>query len=420
MRNKALSAAWRAAFVALVLPVVPAAGQPGDTAITETTVHRDPVTKAGLAGRCQIGPGLGSTLLVPFFEVDLTDTNGPTTLISVNNGYASPTLTRLVMWTDWGIPTLAFDIYLEGFDVQTISVRNLFDGQIPATGIGVDLSGFPFCVSLPPSHANPALTPGEIQQLVTAHTGVAGHIDGLCYGAAYGDQVARGFITVDVVDECSGLEGFDPLYTPANTTYPYFAEGGGPSGIAIVENRLWGDVVYVDFTNNFAQGSEAVSIWADDAEFPGTGVYTFYGRHSGWDGRDERVPLPWRWDQRFLNGGVFAGGADLIVFHSPDHFSASPTACGSAPAWWPQATNVASLDEEASNLTSYPDNLFGLVTQRVPISSLAPPYDFGWVQIDSLQGQMWVQPSLSAMGRLSAGFNGFPVGFRCEESPPVR
>ena len=40
------------------------------------------------------------------------------------------------MWTDWGIPTMAFDIYLKGFDVQTINVRSLLDGLVPVTGVG--------------------------------------------------------------------------------------------------------------------------------------------------------------------------------------------------------------------------------------------------------------------------------------------
>ena len=35
--------------------------------------------------RCQVGPGLGSSLLIPYFEVNLDDPSGITTLISVNN-----------------------------------------------------------------------------------------------------------------------------------------------------------------------------------------------------------------------------------------------------------------------------------------------------------------------------------------------
>ncbi|MCU0305602.1 MAG: hypothetical protein MUC56_16225 [Thermoanaerobaculales bacterium] len=390
-----------------------------ETAVAAVAAVAEPPapTKAGWAGVCQIGPGLASTLLVPYFEVDLTSPIGLTTLISVNSGLSGRSLARLVVWTDWGVPTLAFDIFLEPFDVQTINVRSLFLGEVPATGVGVDLSAFPFCESLPPTYANPALTAGQVEQLRTAHTGQPGHIDGLCYGADHGDQRARGFITVDVVDECSGLEGFEPMFTPVNTTYPYFADGGGSGGIAIADNRLWGDVIYIDDANNFAQATEAVALWADDAEFPGADVFTFYGRHSGWDGRDERVPLPWRWDQRFLNGGPFAGGADLIVFQQPDSAEADPVSCGSTPSWYPLETSVATIDEDAGNILTFGTEIFPLATQRVPISTIGPPYDFGWVQIEASLRQMWVLPSLSAGGRFSAGFNGFPVNFLCSESP---
>ena len=396
-----------------------AAAETGGTAFDPGDDNVAPQTKAGRAGICQIGPGLGSTLLFPYVEVDLADTNGVSTLISVNNGFGSETLVRLVMWTDWGIPTLAFDIYLKGFDVQTINVRDLFDGNVPVTGIGTDLSAFPFCDVMPPTYSSPALTAGEIAHLRTAHTGQFGHIDGLCYGANHGDHLARGFITADVVDECSDVEGFEPNYTPANISYPYFMEGGGGLGIAIIDNRLWGDVIYVDFNNDFAQGSEAVSLWADPADFTGSNVFTFYGRHSGNDGRDERVPLPYRWDQRFLNGGAFAGGADLIVFQQPAHFVSSAISCLDTPSWWPLETGVTTLDEDADNLEVFPDNIFNLVTQRVPISAIGPSYDFGWVQVQTNQRQMWIQPSLSAMGRFSAGFNGFPVEFLCDKTPPV-
>ena len=95
-------------------------------------------------GDCMIGPALGSTLLVPYFEVDLDDPNGVTTILSINNGRNDPALVRVVLWTDWGVPTLAFDVYLLGFDVQPINVRTIFAGNVPSTGEGADLSGFEF------------------------------------------------------------------------------------------------------------------------------------------------------------------------------------------------------------------------------------------------------------------------------------
>jgi hypothetical protein len=69
------------------------------------------------------------TLLLPYFEVNLGNPIGMTTVFSiVNSGdfgtspssgpsAASAAIAHVTLWTDLGIPTFAFDIYLTGFDV---------------------------------------------------------------------------------------------------------------------------------------------------------------------------------------------------------------------------------------------------------------------------------------------------------------
>ncbi len=397
----------RAGGLALVLPLVL-----GAFLLAPAPVHAQP-----RAGDCVIGPGLAATLLVPYIEVELDTFNGKTTLISISNGMSTTALVRVVLWTDWAVPTLAFDVYLTGFDVQTINFRDVFNGVIPSTGSGVDLSAYPFCGTLTPYHPNPALTANEIAQLRAFHTGDLGPLDPGCAGEAYGDGLARGYVTVDVVDECSGVEAVDPVFTPANTTYPYFVDGGGAAGIATTENVLWGDVLYVDASRNFAQGMEAVGLWADPTLFSGTNIFTFYGRYSGWDGRDDRVPLPYRWDQRFLNGGPFSGGANLIVWRDTEVAAASPVSCLSEPSWKPLQATCGCMDEDAGNYYGVSQNAFPLATQRVDVSSLAIPYAFGWIQIDSHVSQMWVQSTLTAESRYSATMNGTPVEFLCNRTP---
>lgn len=370
-------------------------------------------------GDCTIGPGVAATLLIPYFEVNTVNPLRQTTLFSVNNGFAEPTLARVVLWTDWGVPTLAFDVYLEGFDVQTINLRDVFNGNIPSTGEGADLSGFPFCGGpLSPIHANPVLTTLERQQLAADHTGVIGPMGGLCAGENHGDEIARGYITADVVDECSGVESGNPIFTPDNTLYPYFADGGGPGGIAITDNVLWGDVLYVNTDGGFAQASEAVAIWADPGLFSGTDINTFYGRYSGWDGRDDRVPLAWLWDQRFLNGGPFAGGANLIVWRDTGSPAASRVSCAGGPPWRPLLGLLSSLDENAANLFTSAATEIDLATQRVDVSAFGIPYSFGWIQIDTFPRQTWVEATLTAAGLYSATFNGTPVQSVCGLSPP--
>ena len=366
------------------------------------------------AGACVIGPGLASTLLIPYVEVDLAHPFNVTTLLSLNNGLGDAALARVVLWTDWGIPTLAFDVYLDGFDVQTINLRDLFSGNVPSTGDGANLSGFAGCDVNPPSHPNPALSVSQQSQLAAYHTGVGGPLDAHCAGQDHGDQIARGYLTVDVVHACNGIEGpVAPVHTPADTATPYF-DDGADGGTALDTNRLWGDVLYVDTDNAAAQGNEAVALWADPTLFNDTAIYTFYGRFTGWDGRDDRVPLPYLWDQRFVNGGPFAGGADLIVWRDTEEADPAPIDCGGEPAWYPllTSTNIA-LDESAGNLMDFGTDKFPLATQRVDVGALGIPYSFGLIQIGTAPGQSWVQPTLGAAGLYSASWNGTPVEFTC-------
>ncbi|MEM7586491.1 MAG: hypothetical protein AAF560_24090 [Acidobacteriota bacterium] len=384
--------------------------------LISTAASAQPLGSAG----CYIGPGLAATLLFPYFEVDLGDPLGVGTLLAINNGFNAPTLARFVMWTDWGVPTLAFDLYLPPFDVETINVGDLFNGTIPSTGEGVNLAGFDGCDTDPPSHNNPVLSADDQAQLVADHLGQVGPFSATCAGSTQGDQIARGYITVDVVRRCSGVEPGDPTTTPANTALPYFTDGGGAPGVATTSNILWGDVIYVDANNSSAQGSEALPIWASPGRFAGTDIFTFYGRFSNWDGRDDRVPLPGIWNQRYLNGGPFAGGADLIVWRDPTTTTARAS-CGLNPAPFPLEDVTVARDLEGNSANIGMGTSFPLATQRVSIDSLGVPFTFGYLQVetslDIVPGQAWIQPSLSASNLFSANFNGTPVGFLCAEDP---
>src|SRR5215510_11680777 len=66
-----------------------------------------------------------ATLLLPYFEVDLDNPSGVTTLFSINNASASATLAHVVIWSTWSIPVIDWDVYLTGFDIQTINMRDI-------------------------------------------------------------------------------------------------------------------------------------------------------------------------------------------------------------------------------------------------------------------------------------------------------
>lgn len=379
---------------------------------------------------CQFGTRLASTLLIPYFEVDPADPAGLTTLFSVTNEANVPTLVRVILWTDWGMPTLGFDVYLERFDVQTFNLRDLFLGNLPSTGQGSPgLDDFPGCDALesPPFHLNPALNANQQAQLLGWHRGTGGPLDPKCAGENHGDSLARGYITVDVVDQCSG-ERFGKTATPAAASY--FVEGGGSAGTAIAANRIWGDFLIVDPANDFAQGSQAVGIWADPARF-GPPEFTFYGRFHSYDAQDERAPLPTLWASRFLQGGAFTGGTELVVWRDVGTPEADAIPCGGEPSWHPLPQGFVTARDESASEASRVDvgdgkpNLFPLATQKVPASDFGLPYAFGRVQMGLGDGpfltnprQAWVQTLISASGRFSVGFDARAIDELCDEAAP--
>jgi hypothetical protein len=113
-----------------------------------------------------------ATLLLPYFEVDIDNPEGVTTLFSINNASAAAVLAHVTVWSDQSIPVLDFDVYLTGFDVQTINLRDIFvDGRLPITAsdgqdpkdtispqgpVSQDIN-FASCSSLP--YGDPAISP---------------------------------------------------------------------------------------------------------------------------------------------------------------------------------------------------------------------------------------------------------------------
>jgi hypothetical protein len=404
------------------------------------------------AAQCTIDAVPAATLLLPYFEVDFNDDNGVTTLFSINNASASATVAHVTLWTDESIPTLDFDIYLTGYDVQTINIRDIFRGNLPVTAsAGQDPTdtispkgpfsqdiNFATCSAFP--YTNPVLEDILLQHVQAAHTGELSELYGGCLGARYGDGIARGYITVDVTNACS-------------TEFPdapgYFSPGGG--GTAGDRNILWGDYFYVDVANNYAQGEDLVHIEA----FPGgfaPGDYTFYGRYLGGTGIDDREPLGTTWATRYVQAGVFDGGTDLVVWRDSLR-TASPTShsCSSYFSWVPlPQTEVVGFDEQEQAtllcLTTGPPvspplpgtrTCFPWETGRYSIGASSnvpsadptnPPYDFGWLYLnlnftyagspylDQNIAQSWVVTLMKASGRFSVGMDAIPLSSACSDS----
>src|SRR5438309_6058164 len=73
---------------------------------------------------CDIKVGPAATLLLPYFEVDLAATGEQTTLFTITNVSRYPQIAHVTIWTDWAFPVLNFNIFLVGYDVQSINLKD--------------------------------------------------------------------------------------------------------------------------------------------------------------------------------------------------------------------------------------------------------------------------------------------------------
>src|SRR5262245_5998829 len=89
---------------------------------------------AATATICSIDTVPAATLLLPYFEVDLNNPNGLTTLFSINNASEEAALVHVVIWSDLSVAVLDFNLYLTGYDVQTVNLRDIIvNGNLPQT-----------------------------------------------------------------------------------------------------------------------------------------------------------------------------------------------------------------------------------------------------------------------------------------------
>ena len=317
-------------------------------------------------------------------------------------------------------------------------MRDIFNGVLPQTapdnafsnlGEFSDPHAAPGCAGDDLPVGNPGAD--IIQLLEQAHTGEAvNFFGGACAGSPQGDGIARGYITVDQVDACS-------IQFP--NTPGYF------DNIAGFDDILWGDYFYVDPANNFAQGETLVHIEAYDLDDDSDGGeiafapgdYTFYGRYVGFDGSDQREPLPSTFAARFLDGGIFTGGTDFLCWRD-SKADPSPVACGSGPpSPMPLGQNQVVIFDEEENPNTVEDTkispapeqqqnlLCPIEAQRTEIGgpSFPVPYDFGWIyaNLNTTTGaavdpyaQAWITPVMDADGRFSVGFDAIQLNSLCE------
>jgi hypothetical protein len=377
-----------------------------------------------------------ATLLLPYFEVDLANPAGANTLFTVNNASATAVLAHVTLWSTMHVPVYAFNVYLTGYDAQPMYVRDLLSGVLPQTAsAGQDPTdtispkgtfsqdiNFASCNGQLPQGALAQATVDHIRAALTgAPSALAG---GMCASKSDGTRVARGYITVDTVNNCT---------TRLPSDAGYFGPGG--TGDATNQNTLWGDAVYTNHLGGqeVGDGSPLVHIRADAVD-PATstpGRYTFYGRLVSWTAADNREPLSTNFVVRYSNGGNFPS-TSLSVWRDAK-VNQTYFACAGNPSWYPLGQEgLTFFDEQESPFIQQgipfapQPPVSGLLpfpagAQRVTMGSadLPAPYTFGFLYldlnttvapagsvppVDPAAAQAWVEVHMKGNGRYSVGW----------------
>jgi len=318
---------------------------------------------------CDIGVAPAATLLLPYFEVDFVSAaaTARTTLFTITNTSRMPAIAHVVLWTDWSFAALDFNIFLTGYDVQSINLYDIFHQGMIAP-ITTTTGGTTITQPLPtgnPVNAVPAnnvtgnpnfnTTVGSSANVATACVGLLGQIPqnylldlqrvfttgqpGTIIGATCAASVrlggvhanAIGYVTVDVANTCStSLPG--PTYFTTEVLF---------------DNVLIGDYQDVNpnsTTGNYAGGNPMVHIRAIPeggvaGSNPGTNfAFTFYDRYTATAPQtlprtiDRRQPLPSVFAARFIQGGSTGFFTNYKIWREGITGPSSTACTGGAPA----------------------------------------------------------------------------------------
>lgn len=400
---------------------------------------------------CDIGVTPAATLLLPYFEVDLDAANGTgeTTLFTITNTSNVEQIAHVTLWTDYSFPVIDFNIYLTGYDVQSINLYDIIQRGVIAptagTGTAVSPKRGPF------SDPNPALNltacdrlpgaldPAYVERMQDAF--LRGEVEDLgilegCDEVGNAHENAVGYATIDTADLCSTSLPTDPGYFTSEIRF---------------DNVLIGDYQQVNSAANFAQGNPMVHIRAiPEGGEPGSAAVvnfdrTFYSRFlTGSPAArviDRRQPLPSVFAARWIQGGANAFNTSYKIWREGDTANGNRT-CGT---WDDNVTGVAEIVrfDEAENAVG-----------DVPVSRVSPPIttEFtlpetsltsvadtsiypvlpngaiaGWMYLnldnsttdDPLASQNWVVVSMRAEGRYSVDFDAAWLQNGCTQAEPV-
>ncbi len=279
---------------ALLLAGIPIAASPQSAipttkrATTAPATHR--ITTIENNQSCDIGTYPAATLLLPYFEVEVGKPadQAANTIFTVVNTSRAPQIARVTIWTDYGYPTLWFNVFLTGYDAQSFSMYDILaTGLTPKTtakaavgsrslATNSRLMGLDACETL--GGELPEELAGEVRTMLTTGRASAAALIGCKVGSAHPSR-AVGYVTVDAVNGCSTISPLDSAYY---------------SQVLLFDNVLTGDYerLNADQTSgNYAGGNPLVHIKAFAARFIEGGTTNFATDYAIWrEGMDRLGP----------------------------------------------------------------------------------------------------------------------------------
>lgn len=328
-----------------------------------------------------------ATLLLPYFETQAAPSETSaivSTAMAVRNAAPASIIAHVVLYTDYGVPTYAFDRYLTGYDVERFSLAAIFaenalnlaeDSVVEGTPVPGPTDEALFADGFESGDLTGWTTFASdmsIDTLRAYHTGRPSSREGLCAGSDYGDGLARGYVLVDAAQTES---------TALHDAPGYFAAGG--AGIASNANVLTGDFEIRDDANNYSVGETLIHIEASASGETGqVGEYTFYSRYTGVTAADNREPLATQWAVRHVSS---PGQATDLLYWRDVKIAQAPFPCSSPPVWAPlNVIELLAFDEEENAVDLSPNAGFPLACGRVRVGEgpLQTPFEFGWLKIN--------------------------------------
>lgn len=426
---------------------------------------------------CDIGVAPAATLLLPYFEVDVANAagTGRTTNFTVTNVSGYPQIAHVTVWTDWSFPVLDFNVFLTGYDVQSINLYDVLVRGIVAPSTGAsDPAGTSSSTTVGllsfANTSNPNIQAGAVGPTGTCSTLPGTLPDTLVaavrsalttgiyrpgFGVDCGASVrvggthanAVGYVTIDVANTCSTNFPDNPAYIQTELLF---------------DNVLIGEYLQIDQAivgGNNAMGNPMVHIRAIPEGGPAGQAavvtnlpYTYYDRYTTaltGERADRRQPLPSTFAARFIQGGVGAtntsfkiwregvtlgtqtcGGAasnsaltvrDIVRFdesENPFGFGTGLICSPCGPGGIPPLPETSNYQTSSSQFPS-PTGTDAGGWMYLNLSQATPPAGFfSAVDLDPSTAalrpsQNWVVVSMAAEGRFAADFDAAWLGNGC-------